>query len=96
MKSILQEDRTRCYICGMNAAFEPLDKHHVFGGLANRKLSEKYGLFVYIHHWKCHLHGVHKNGELAELLKAEAQRKAMNHYGWSVEQFIEIFGKNYL
>lgn len=95
-KSIIQSDKTHCFICGMNSALEPLDEHHVFGGLANRKLSEKYGLKIYIHHWKCHLHGVHKNGELDRAVKRTVQQRAMQHYGWTVEKFIQIFGQNYL
>ena len=29
-------------------------------------------------------------------LKQEAQRRAMEAYGWSIEDFIREFGKNYL
>lgn len=68
---------------------------NVFGG-ANRKLSEKYGLKVYLHHHKCHLHGVHKNAELNKMLKAKVQELAMNYYGWSVDDFRKIFGKSYI
>lgn len=95
MKSIIQTDREHCYICGRNSAFEPLDEHHVYAG-ANRKLSEKYGLKVYLHHLTCHLNGVHKDGELATKLKADVQKKAMEKYGWSVDDFIAIFGKSYI
>lgn len=96
MKSIIQTDRNACYLCGRNSAFEPLDEHHVFGGLGYRDLSERYGLKVYLHHMSCHLNGVHKDGELAHRLKANVQKKAMEHYGWSVAEFVEIFGKNYI
>lgn len=98
MESIIQKDKSRCFICHMNANLEPLDCHHVFGA-SNRKKSEKYGLKVYIHHNKCHIFGkysVHLNAELDRELKTFAQRKAMKHYGWSIEQFREIFGKNYI
>ena len=95
MKSIIQTDRDYCYLCGMNRNLEPLDEHHVFAG-GNRQLSEKYGLKVYLHHNKCHLYGVHKDGEMANKLKADVQRKAMEHYGWTVDDFIEIFGRNYI
>ena len=95
MKSIIQTDKTRCYLCSRNAAFEPLDEHHVYAG-ANRKLSEKYGLKVYLHHWSCHLNGVHKDGDIAQKLKADVQKKAMEHYGWNVDDFIAIFGKSYI
>jgi len=97
-KSIIQEDKTRCYLCGMNTYFEPLDEHHVYGG-ANRKLSEKYGLKVYLHHNRCHIFAktaVHQNVEVNNALKAKVQKIAMEHYGWEVEDFIKIFGKNYL
>jgi hypothetical protein len=29
-------------------------------------------------------------------LKQKGQRMAMDKYGWSKQEFIEIFGKNYL
>lgn len=98
MDSIIQKDTAHCFICGMNANLEPLDCHHIFGA-SNRKKSEKYGLKVHIHHNKCHIFGedsVHKNANIDRALKKIAQKKAMRYYGWSTEQFIEIFGKNYI
>lgn len=98
MKSIIQEDKSHCFICGMNTNLEPLDEHHVFFG-ANRKKSEKYGLKVYIHHHKCHIFGkdsVHQNAKVDKALKAMVQQRAMQHYGWTIEEFIKIFGKSYL
>ena len=82
----------------MNSNFEPLDEHHVFGG-ANRKKSEKYGLKVYLHHSSCHIFGknsVHVNAKVDRAIKRIAQKRAMKHYGWTTEEFIKIFGKNYL
>ena len=49
MESIIQKDKTKCFICGMNSNLEPLDCHHCFGN-AYRNKSEKYGLKVYLHH----------------------------------------------
>lgn len=98
MQSILQDDAARCYICGGNACGDPLDKHHVFGG-AMRSKSEKYGLTVYLHHSKCHIFGagsVHQNAKVNDALKAEAQRKAMQFHGWTVDDFRNLFYKNYL
>ena len=100
-KSIMQTDKEHCYLCGRNANSEyfGLDEHHIFNGTANRKLSEKYGLKVYLCHDRCHETGansVHRNAEVAKALKAEAQKIAMEHYGWSTEDFIRIFGKNYI
>lgn len=98
MRSILQSNTSRCILCKGNANIEPLDKHHVFFG-ANRKKSEKYGLTVYLHHSRCHIfgeHSVHVDPKTDLALKKYAQQKAMKHYGWTVEDFIRIFGKNYL
>jgi hypothetical protein len=98
MESIIQKDKAHCFICGMNANLEPLDCHHIFPA-ANRTNSEKYGLKVYIHHSKCHIFGensVHRNAKVDKKLKTIAQKRAMRHYGWTVEQFREIFGKNYI
>lgn len=95
MKSIMQTEK-QCYITGRTSG---LQEHHVFEG-KNRKLSEKYGLKVWL---IPELHnasneGVHcKNGRILNMeLKKEAQRMAMKHYGWSTEDFIHIFGRNYL
>jgi hypothetical protein len=93
-KSILQTQK-ECYLCGGG---NTLDEHHIFGA-ANRKKSEKYGLKVYLCHHSCHIFGknsVHQNSEINSTLKAEAQKKAMEYYGWSVDDFRNIFGKNYL
>ena len=100
-KSIIQKDKSHCYLCGRNshADYFGLDEHHVYGGYGIRKLSEKYGLKVYLCHHDCHEYGanaVHKNAEVNRRLKAKVQKIAMKHYGWSIEDFIEIFGQNYL
>lgn len=99
MKSIIQPDKTHCYICKGNGGYWGLDEHHVFYGVANRKKSEKYGLKVYLCHHDCHIFGdnaVHKNAEIDRRLKAKVQKIAMKHYQWSVEDFREIFGKSYI
>lgn len=96
MKSIIQ-DRKECYITHNTTH---LQEHHIFYGTANRKLSEKYGLKVYLID---ELHnmsdfGVHgKYGKALDTeLKQMAQRKAMEYYNWSIADFVRIFGKNYL
>ena len=96
MKSIIQGDsEDRCYICGRT---EWIERHHIFNGTANRKKSEKYGLTVHLCHW-CHNeppHGVLYNQEVDARLKQIGQQTAMNEYGWTVDEFREVFGKNYL
>lgn len=94
MKSIMQND-DYCYLCGGNGGYWGLDWHHVFGA-SNRSKSEKYGLKVKLCHESCHLYGVHKKADLSAKLKREAQIKAMDYYGWSVDDFIREFGENYI
>ena len=97
MKSIIQPDECRCYLCGINR-YEHLDKHHIFGGY-NRSKSEEYGLFVFLHHSTCHIfgkHSVHNDYEVMEDLRRNAQLKAMDYYNWSENDFIGIFGRSWL
>lgn len=75
-----------------------LESHHIYNGNPNRKLSEKYGLKVYLCHY-CHNeppNGVHFNSMINLCLKANTQKKAMEYYGWDIDTFRSIFGKNYL
>ena len=96
MKSILQDGPTKCFLCGRTD--RPLDRHHVFGA-SNRKNSEKYGLTVWLCHNECHINGknsVHMNRIVDIELKQVAQATAMDHYGWTTEEWIQLFGRNYL
>lgn len=94
MKSIMQKEK-RCCVCGTT---NNLHEHHVIHGNANRKLSEKYGLKV----WVCLEHhtgdnGVHNNAYLDDELKKQAEIKWLLYdYDRSINDFIKIFGKNYL
>lgn len=93
----MQMDDRRCFICQRNRHAGGLERHHIFGG-ANRKLSEEYGLVVYLCHY-CHNEppfGVHYNKKTAEMLHQYGQEKAMREQGWDKETFREIFGRNYL
>lgn len=93
-KSIIQTEK-ECYITGTPYN---LHEHHIFEGRGIRQLSEKYGLKVWLRaDWhNMSNYGVHFNKELDLSLKQMAQKKAMEHYGWSTEDFIKIFGRNYL
>lgn len=88
----------KCALCGRNGWGDPLERHHIFGG-PYRKKSEKYKLVVYLCGNRCHRNGekaAHRCKETQDLLRRAGQRKAMCEQGWTVEQFIEEFGKNYL
>lgn len=91
--SILQEDLSCCFNCGHSD--EKLDRHEVWGA-ANRQKSKALGLWVNLCHNSCHLYGVHQNAVIADRLKKKAQRIAMEHYGWTIEDFIKVIGRNYL
>ena len=92
MKSIIQ-DRKECIICGS----WNVEEHHLYKGVAKRKLSEQYGLKV----WLCPTHhrgtnGVHgKNGHKLDMELKELGQKAFE-WKYTREEFIERFGKNYL
>lgn len=87
--SILQ-DREGCFLCGR---YTDLDRHEPLNSY-NRKKSKRLGLWVILCR-KCH-DDTHKHPEKAMLLKRMAQRKAMEHYDWTIEEFRLHFGKNYL
>ena len=87
-----------CFLCGRNGAYDPLDKHHIFGG-AYRKKSDRLGLTVWLCHRRCHIFGeraAHNCAETMQMLHEYGQRKAMREQGWTTEQFIKEFGRNYL
>lgn len=93
MESIIQSEK-ECYVCKNTIG---LHSHHILYGTANRKLSELYGLKV----WLCGKHhnlsneGVHFNKELDLHLKRLAQEHYEDRYG-TREDFRETFGRNYL
>lgn len=96
-KSILQGDRSYCYLCNRNGKGDPLEKHHIFGGSANRKKSEQYGLYVYLCGAGCHREGpvsVHKCRLTDLRLKIEAQKAFERTH--TREEFLQEFGKSVL
>lgn len=93
MESVIQSKK-ECFVC---CTIMNLHSHHIFGGVSNRKQSEKRGLKV----WLCAYHhnmsneGVHFNKPLDTKLKTMAQEYYEEHYG-TREQFIKEFGKSVL
>lgn len=84
----------RCELCGKYGA---LEKHHIFGA-SNRKKSERLGLTIMLCHY-CHNeppYGVHFNKEIRLRLQAETQKKFMEECDLTTEDFIRIFGRNYV
>lgn len=93
MRSILQ-DRKESYISGSTYN---LEEHHIFFGTANRKVSEKNGLKVWLtveeHKGTYGVHGKYGR-DLDIKLKQDAQRKYEKTH--TREEFIKLIGKNYL
>lgn len=95
MKSIIQEDK-KCFVCG---SVRDLEVHHCIHGTANRKLADRYGLWV----WLCPYHhrgteGVHgRDGhDLDQRLKEIAQEVWQAQNNGTEADFRAIFGKNYI
>lgn len=91
-KSIMQQGDPRCYFCGARIG---LERHHVMAG-PNRKLSEKYGLWVYC----CNRHhtdpkeGVQYNRDMNHGLKRLAQIAFEARH--SHKEWMDLFRKNYV
>lgn len=105
-KSILHDKGERtCFIysriLGDYSPRKYLEEHHVFGG-PNRKISEHYGLKVYLcpKHHEGDIDGqkeaVHRPdyNDYADMLHEIAQREFEKRH--SREEFMKKFGRNYL
>ena len=83
-----------------NHRYEGTHRHEIFFGTANRKKSIKYGLVVFIRPEDHNMseYGVHnrKGHEFDMYLKKLGQKRAMDEYAWTTEEFIEIFGRSYI
>lgn len=89
-----------CYLCarryGIYDRKENLQEHHVIFGRANRKLSEKYGLKVYLCLWH-HTEGpeaVHHNARLRQQLEEDAQRAFLRTH--TMTEWMAVFGRNFI
>lgn len=101
MKSIMHRKDGTCYLCIKlygDYSERQTQEHHAIYGRGRRKLSEKYGLKVYL----CFRHhtedggpeAVHRNAETDRIVKREAQKAFEKR--WPELDFREIFGKYYL
>lgn len=90
-KPIIQKEK-ECFVC---RSTQNLQEHHIFYGTANRRMSEMHGMTV----WLCQMHhtgnrGVHFDKALDTKLKEIGQKKFEETH--SREEFIKVFGRNYL
>lgn len=101
-ESILNTTKHICYRCGI---YGPTERHHIFGGTANRKLSEEDGLWIYLCP-SCHNqppYGAHFNKATMawlHMIGQEAYEGKMIQDGLTPsearERFMRRYGKNYL
>lgn len=91
MKSIMPTEKGRCYLCGARGFTH---EHHVFPGTARRKLSEEHGLKVYLCP-SCHTR-IHEDEAFARILKKHTEKMWMVENDKGIEDFIAVFGKNYI
>lgn len=89
-----------CYLCMLlNHDHDRryyLQEHHVIFGTSGKKLSEKYGLKVYLciqHHTDGPM-AVHNNPKLARILEKKAQEIFEQKYSHGL--WMQVFGRNYL
>lgn len=104
MQSIIPGNiNNMCHFCGRYV--EIPHKHHIFGA-ANRKFSEKYGLWVYLcpEHHNMSKHSVHRDKEIMEEYHIKGQKAfekwfretKMASEDEARKEFMRIFGRNYL
>ena len=92
--SIIVPALNRCMVCGTD---QRVCIHEVFYGTANRKKSKEFGLVVplcYEHHQGTN--GVHFNKVLDLKLKQQAEKIWLKENNATIDEFIKVFGKNYL
>lgn len=91
--SIITKDLEHCYLCTKKGIKNiPKDDLHELVEGKNRQVSMKYGLVIPICR-KCH-NLVTNDRTLQEKLHKVAQKEFKKHY--KSENFVQIFGKNYL
>lgn len=98
-KSIMQRKDGTCYLCKKLYGGDwnqEVEEHHVMFGTADRKLSEHFGLKVYLclGHHRNSAEAVHRNKKNDLILKQDAQKIFIETY--PDKDWMEIFGKNYL
>ena len=80
-----------------NYRFTNSHKHHIFGG-AYRKKADEDGLVIFLTPQMHNMsnEGIHFNKWFDTYAKKEGQRRYMEYYGKTKEDFIKRYGHNYL
>ena len=95
-ESIVQTNPNYCYIHKefMGVDVPAVHLHHMIHGVANRKLADKYGCYCFLC-LSCHTN-LHDKGLYDLELQQIAEKTWLKHYNKSIEDWIRVFGKNYL
>jgi hypothetical protein len=100
---MFEQEPGQCFFCNLEGDYRYhtyLQEHHIFFGTANRKISEKYGLKVYLcdaHHranFTSKENAVHFNKKNNDRLRAVAQKAFEEKY--SPELFWKLFQENWI
>lgn len=96
MDSILQDDKSYCYIHKnyLGITIPAQHEHHCIHGNANRKLADEDGLTVFLC-VSCHS-ALHDKGIYDLKLQQLAEVTWLEQYNKTVEDWIKRYGKNYL
>lgn len=95
-KSLIQQDSSYCYI---HKKFLHMDVpachlHHTIHGNANRKIADKEGCYCFLC-VKCHS-ALHDKGLYDLKLQQITEEAWLEHNNKTIEEWISLFGKNYL
>ena len=94
-ESIIPDNNEFCYLCKKKGlTVRGTDCHHMVYGTAKRKLADEDGLHVQL----CHLHHMmlHQQGYYREELQQYAEQMWLDHYGKTIDDWIQRYGKNFL
>lgn len=98
--SILHQKDGTCYLCiclhGDYHIHPIVHEHHIYGGAANRRISEAAGLKVYLcpDHHELGPEAVHRNNEYMRLIQRDGQKAYEQTH--TREEFMTLIGRSYL
>ena len=91
-KESIISNKKSCYFCGRVIG---LEKHHIFAGVANRPISEKYGLWVYLCD-ECHIGGAGAQYDKDKNLTLKRAAQEAFEREHTRREWMQIIRKNYL
>ena len=92
--SILSNDR-ECFVCHTT---QNLHRHHCFYGAGRRQTSEREGCWCWLcaHHHNMSNDGVHFDRGLDRKIKEMCEEAWLEENDATIDDFIRVFGRNYL